>query len=102
MNFGSHRFWVGTPRRRRPGASIGHVPDSADRKGREVPPRPPGFGAGTHSRRIFLAFAILIWLCLAHTASAQLDTFYLRNGTTLVGNVVSEEKGTKRGQSYNL
>jgi phosphatidylserine/phosphatidylglycerophosphate/cardiolipin synthase-like enzyme len=97
MILDSHGFWLGTPRRRRPGASIGHVPDPADRKGREVLPRPPGHGAGVSSRRCFqLPLLLLSILCLAHIAAAQLDTFYLRNGTTLAGNVVGETSDAYR------
>ena len=39
--------------------------------------------------RLFLLF-LLSAIVLARTASAQLDTFYLRDGSTLIGNVVGE------------
>ena len=70
------------------------------RKGRAVSPRPPGNEAGTLVRRslgeggppcrLFLASSFLIWLCLTPIASAQLDVFHLRDGTTLTGNIVGE------------
>ena len=72
------------------GSSVGRGADPADRKGRAVSPRPPGNGAGTSPCRFSLATALLIWLCLVPIASAQLDVFHLRDGSTLTGNIVGE------------
>lgn len=94
------------------GSSVGRGDDPADRKGRAVLPRPPEngayapprrdsnsprrgrrvpiYGAGATSRRLLQASVFLIWLCLARTATAQLDVFHLRDGTTLTGNIVGE------------
>lgn len=72
------------------GSSVGRGDDPADRKGRAVSPRPPGNGAGTPPRRFFLASSILIWLCLVPIASAQLDVFHMRDGSTLTGTIVGE------------
>ena len=76
------------------------------RKGRVVSPRPPGNEAGTLVRRslgeggppcrLFLASSFLIWLCLTPLASAQLDTFHLRDGSVLTGNIVGETSDAYR------
>ena len=59
-------------------------------QGRAVSPRPPGNGAGTPPCRRYLASAFLMWLCFAPTAFAQLDTFHMRDGSVLAGNIVGE------------
>lgn len=55
------------------------------------------FGAGTTPCRLLPTMAILLFLCLCATAFAVApDRFYLRDGTTLSGNIVGETSDAYR------